>query len=137
MSRSRVLIDTDVLSAIQRSDPQAMSRLAEYISLFGRATWSVITSYEVLRGLRWKRATGQELAFRRICDGHEVLPLTAEIADVAAQLHADCKSRGIAAGDADTLIAATALVYGMSVATGNVRHFREFSSLHLENWLVH
>jgi tRNA(fMet)-specific endonuclease VapC len=137
VSRSRVLIDTDVLSAIQRNDPQAMSRLAEYISLFGRATWSVITSYEVLRGLRWKRAMGKELALKRICEGHEVLALTRDIADVAAQLHADCKTRGIVAGDADTLIAATAIVHGMGVATGNVRHFREFSQLYLENWLVH
>lgn len=82
MSRARVLLDTDVLSAIQRSEPHAMARLAEYVALFGRATWSVITSYEVLRGLHWKRAVGQELEFRRICQNHEVLPLTADIANM-------------------------------------------------------
>lgn len=136
MSRSRVLIDTDVLSAVQRNEPAASARLAEYISLFGRATWSVITTYEVLRGLRWKRATGKELAFRRICERHEILPLTPEIADLAADLHADCRTRGTSIGDADVLIAATALVHGFAVATGNERHFGRIPQLKIENWIA-
>jgi predicted nucleic acid-binding protein len=50
--------------------------------------------------------------------------------------HADCKTRGLAVGDADTLIAATAPVHGIGIATGNVRHFEHFSRLHVENWLM-
>jgi tRNA(fMet)-specific endonuclease VapC len=131
-----MLVDTDVLSAILKRHADASARFSEHIALFGRITWSVITSYEVLRGMRWKRAAGQERVFSEFLSQHEVLPLTADIADVAAHLHADAKTRGITVSDADTLIAATALVHGIGVATGNVRHFCEFSQLHLENWLV-
>jgi tRNA(fMet)-specific endonuclease VapC len=131
-----VLIDTDVMSALLRHDSVATARLAEYVALFGHVTWSVVTSYEVLRGLRWKRAMGREIRFVRLFDEHEVLPITSEIADVAASLHADARTRGVTVGDADTLIAATALVHHLGVATGNVKHFVHFPQLSLENWMA-
>lgn len=133
MSRNRQLLDTDVLSALLRHDRTATVRLAEYVALFGRVTWSVITTYEVLRGLRWKRATGRELRFQRLCGEHEVLPITPEIADLAASLHAGARTRGVTVSDTDTLIAATALVHHLGVATGNVKRFDRFPQLHVEN----
>jgi predicted nucleic acid-binding protein len=48
------------------------------------------------------------------------------------------KARLIAAGtpveDADVLIAATALVCGGRIATGNVRHFSRFENLEVMAW---
>jgi len=136
LSKKCVLVDTDVLSAILKRHAAASARFSEHIALFGRISWSVITSYEILRGLRWRRAMGKEVVFMEFRDQHEVFPLTSRIAEAAADLHADAKTRGIILGDADTLIAATAIVHGFGVATGNVRHFGHFSQLHVENWLV-
>ena len=48
------------------------------------------------------------------------------------------KARLIASGtpveDADVLIAATALVCGGRIATGNVRHFSRFANLEVMAW---
>jgi tRNA(fMet)-specific endonuclease VapC len=39
-------------------------------------------------------------------------------------------------GDADILIAATAIENNAGLVTGNERHFRRIPDLHVENWLV-
>jgi tRNA(fMet)-specific endonuclease VapC len=39
-------------------------------------------------------------------------------------------------GDADILIAASALTQELGVATNNESHFRRIPGLHLENWLT-
>jgi tRNA(fMet)-specific endonuclease VapC len=38
-------------------------------------------------------------------------------------------------GDADILIAASALANGCGVATNNEKHFKRVPGLHIENWL--
>jgi len=38
-------------------------------------------------------------------------------------------------GDADILIAASALANGCGVATNNEKHFKRVTGLHIENWL--
>lgn len=42
---------------------------------------------------------------------------------------------GITLGDADLRIAAIALARGLTVVTGNVRHFQRVPGLPIENWL--
>ena len=44
------------------------------------------------------------------------------------------RSRSI--GDADILIAATAIVHGYGVITNNERHFSRIKGLHIDNWLM-
>ncbi len=43
---------------------------------------------------------------------------------------------GTLIGDADILIAASALVYDLVVVTNNEDHFRRVPGLQMENWLV-
>ena len=52
-----------------------------------------------------------------------ILPVTVEIAELSGRLIADEKKASHTAGVADTLIAATALVHGLQVATLNRNHF--------------
>ena len=52
-----------------------------------------------------------------------ILPVTVEIAELSGRLIADEKKASHTADVADTLIAATALVHGLQVATLNRNHF--------------
>ena len=65
----------------------------------------------------------------------DVLPLTDEVVVRAADIYAALKQRGEPIGDADILIAATALDRGLAVVTNNEDHFRRISGLAVENWL--
>lgn len=44
------------------------------------------------------------------------------------------ESRGLTIGIEDVLIAATALVHGLRVATRNLRHFARIPGLQAESW---
>jgi tRNA(fMet)-specific endonuclease VapC len=56
---SQALVDTDILSAIMRKNPSASQQARSYLEVHRQFTFSVITRYEVLRGLLTKGATNQ------------------------------------------------------------------------------
>lgn len=129
------LLDTDVLSAITRRHPVARPRAQAYQAIHGRFTFSIITRYEVLRGLKARGATTLLATFEQICMANEVLPLTDPIVVRASEIYASLSRSGALIGDADILIAATALEHGLVVATNNVAHFSRIAGLDIENWL--
>ena len=60
---NKAVLDADVLSAIMRQDATALSQAQAYLSSFSQLTISIITRYEILRGLSAKNATSQAAAF--------------------------------------------------------------------------
>lgn len=130
-----VLVDTDILSEILKQRDDNVLRAARvYLDRWQRFTFSVLTRYEILRGLRAKGAVRQELAFDALCRLSQVLPLTDPIVVRAAAIYADLQLRGKLIGDADILIAATALEYGLTLATGNTAHFERIPGLQVISW---
>jgi len=99
-------------------------------------TFSIITRYEILRGLHAKHATAQVTAFDRLCSVSRILSLTDEIVVRAATIYADLHQRGTLIGDADILIGATGIEHGLVVVTNNTNHYNRIAALHLENWLA-
>ena len=130
-----VLLDTDTLSAVMRQNPAATAQAQTYLSVYRQFTLSIITRYEILRGLRTKGATAQLAAFERFCAANQVLPITDEIIVRASEIYADLYREGALIGDADILIAASALVHDLALATNNEGHFRRIAGLRVENWL--
>lgn len=135
MAPAKALLDTSILSAIMKGIPGVMPRTRAYLAEHGAFTFSAITRYEILRGLKAKNAIAQSAAFERLCAASEVLPLTDEVIVKAAEVYADLKKLGALIGDGDILIGATALVRGLHVATDNEDHFRRIPELTVENWL--
>lgn len=135
MAQPKALLDTDTLSAVLRGTPVVASRAREYLGEHGAFALSIITRYEILRGLKAKDATAQVQAFDRFCDTCLILPLTDEIVVRAAEIYAALKRRGQPTGDADILIGASALTHGFGVVTNNEAHFRRIEGLHVDNWL--
>ena len=135
-SLPQALLDTDILSAIMRKNPYATQRARSYLESHRQFTFSVITRYEVLRGLLARGATKQLTAFDQLCSASRVLPLTDPIIVRAAAVYADLHRRGELVSDADILIAATAIKHGLVIVTNNEAHFRRIRDLQVVNWLA-
>jgi tRNA(fMet)-specific endonuclease VapC len=134
MSLSQVILDTDILSALMRKNPVVLAKARTYLAQHGQFTISIITRYEILRGLRAKGATQQAMRFEQFCIGNNILAITDEVIVQASEIYADLYKRGELIGDADILIASTAIVNSFGVATNNEEHFRRIAGLHVENW---
>lgn len=130
-----VLLDTDTLSGIMRKNPVVIPRAQAYLKVYNRFIFSIITRYEILRGLKAKKATSQLVAFERICENSQILALTDDVIMKAASIYADLHQRGMLIGDDDILIAATGLIYDLTIITNNENHFNRIKGLHVENWL--
>lgn len=115
MAQPKALLDTDTLSAILRGTPVVAARAREYLAEHRTFALSIVTRYEILRGLKAKGATTQVQAFDRFCDTCLMLPLTDEIVVRAAEIYATLKRLGQPIGDADILIGASALTHGFGV----------------------
>jgi len=62
------LLDTDTLSEIMKGKNASREKHAgEYLKIHGRFRFSVITRYEILRGLKAKQATRQLAIFEDRC----------------------------------------------------------------------
>ena len=130
-----LVLDTDILSAIMRQNPAVIPKARTYLEEHGQFYLSIITRYEILRGLKTKGATHQATSFEKFCLRNSILPLTEEAVSKAADIYADLSQRGQLIGDADILIAASALVRGFGVVTNNENHFQRIRDLHVENWM--
>ncbi len=135
MMQQKALLDTDIISYLTKRNLKVAAQARKYEAIHGWLTISMMTRYEVLSGLMAKSATGQLLRFEQFCSRHEVLDLTDEIVIRAARIYADLSNRGTLIGDADILIAATALEHGLVLVTNNERHFNRVVGLQVENWL--
>src|SRR3954462_10341031 len=135
MPTSPRLLDTVTLSeVIKGRDLGVLRRAREYLSAHGRFQFSIITRYEILRGLKAKDAFQQILAFDRQCAWSIVLPLNDGIIVQAAEIYGGLKKQGAIIGDADILIAATAIFHDLPLVTGNLDHFRRIPKLRCETW---
>ncbi|MCH8044298.1 MAG: type II toxin-antitoxin system VapC family toxin [Planctomycetes bacterium] len=131
----KTLLDTDVLSGLMRKTPAALNRARSYLTDHEQLTISLVTRFEILRGLKAKRATAQLAAFDSFCTNNEVLPISDRTIVRAADIYADLHFRGQLISDADILIAATALENGLVMATNNLSDFGRIASLRIDNWL--
>ena len=129
------LLDTDTLSAVIKQNPTALSHSRSHLATYGLLTFSLITRYEVLRGLKAKNAIVQIAAFGNLCAVSEILPLTDAIVQRAAGIYGALHQQGQLIGDADILIAATAIENGLTCVTNNENHFKRIPNLTRANWL--
>ena len=83
----------------------------------------------------WHRANTPEAAAKRRSYLDEVLaiipvePFTREMGALAAKIDAEMRKAGLVIATAELLIGITALHYGYSLGTCNVRHFRMIPGL--------
>jgi tRNA(fMet)-specific endonuclease VapC len=131
-----VLLETDVLSEVLKGRNTAVARRAiDYSRLVGPLAFSAVTRFEIIRGLKSLQATAQLTKFAEFCKHAHILLLDDNVFDVAAELWVEGRAKGHPHGDADLLIAATALANGFELATRNRSHFAWIAGLTLVDWL--
>ena len=131
---NEVLFDTDTISFFFRNLPKVVAQADKYLKFHKGFTFSVITNFEIVRGLKIKNAQRQLTKFGLIRLQSREINLTDEIIVRAADIYADLYKRGQLVGDADILIAATALENNLPIITNNERHFERITGLQILNW---
>ncbi|ECI2307739.1 type II toxin-antitoxin system VapC family toxin [Salmonella enterica subsp. enterica serovar Infantis] len=136
------ILDTNVISELRKAgdgkaDSQVMRRLS---SVNSRQLYlSVITLLELERGILRveRRDTIQGQMLRRWLDGNvlpvfadRILPVDVAVVRQCARLHVPDPRP-----ESDTLIAATALVHGMTVVTRNVADFEPTGVAIINPWV--
>lgn len=130
------LLDTDILSELFKGHNLVKNRSAEYIAEHKRLTISHITKYEILKGLKAKKALKQIEAFNIFCMHNTVLPITDDVIVKAADIYASLKEHGEIISDGDILVAAITITNNLVLVTNNTNHFSRIKDLQLDNWKI-
>jgi tRNA(fMet)-specific endonuclease VapC len=133
-SLSKVLLDTDTLSLYFKKYPKVVAEAQNYLRQHQVFSFSIITRFEILRGLKVKSAAAQLKLFNIFCGQNEVIELNDQIIVLASDIYSDLYKSGQLIADADILIAATALENKLAVVTNNEGHFNRISGLQVLNW---
>ncbi len=128
------LVDTDTLSLFFRGHPQVVARFEAYFQEYGAISFSIITYYEIVSGLRHRAAHNQLALFLEFAAQNTVHLFTQSVADVAAEIYADLRKSGQPIDDIDLLIAGTAIANRLILVTNNRKHFDRIVGLEVENW---
>lgn len=128
--------DTDVLSAVLGRDPPLplIRRLA--LVPPGDQFTTAITLGELLYGASKRGSPRLAQRVRELISGAIViLPFDQRAAEAYGPLRAGLETEGRRLDEPDLRIASIALSQGLTVVSGNVRHFGRVPDLAVENWL--
>ena len=128
------LIDTHILSELFKGNNTVKARVSEYVKEHHSLTISQITKYEILKGLKAKKAQKQINAFKTFCNANTIISITDDIIIKASDIYAELRQQGETLSDADILVAAIAIVNNLTLITNNTKHFTRIKSLKLDNW---
>ena len=120
------IADPSILINFFRGVPETRYLTSAYEE--GQIFIPTIVRYELLCGVKEQKHREQRKQFLAEC---QMLDLTPEIADLAGELYSDLRDRGRTIDNEDIIIAATAVVHDLPVATLNVRHFEGINKLRL------
>lgn len=136
---SGFLIDTNVISEVARLKPD--KGVLEFLAGQQSPHVSIITIHELVYGIeRLQTGSQRQRKLQKLIDefldtfAESILPATERIARTAGALRAKAQKDGHTAGLADVLIAATALVHGLTVATRNAGDFEKLGVPTLNPW---
>jgi tRNA(fMet)-specific endonuclease VapC len=133
----RYLADTNILGYFVRHTHVCLQERMRNALKKQTIAISVITRAETRYGLGLldasdKRRYAVDLLLKEI----PALHWTTDAADRYGEVAARLQQTGQAIGVMDTLIAAHALVTGLTLVTHNTRHFERIPGLKLEDWTV-
>jgi tRNA(fMet)-specific endonuclease VapC len=128
------LVDTDILSFYFKGDPSVVHSFSEYLKKFDFINISIITYYEILGGLQYKKAYSQIRDFEEFVANNNIIHLSEESARISSRVYAELRQKGVTIGTSDILISGIVLENELTLITNNQKHYEPISGLKVENW---
>ncbi len=129
------LIDTDII-IYSLNENETVNKNMQIFKNAPKSI-SVITYGELIYGAEKSTNIQSNLAkVHRIGELFPVINITPAIMDTFGSIKADLVKKGIIIDDMDLLIASTALTHNIILVTNNVKHFKRFNELKIENWTL-
>jgi predicted nucleic acid-binding protein len=129
------LLDTNILSAHLRRPSGLAHRFVQHSGRLYTSTVSLSELY-VWVFARPDPAPARAAVEALLAYEVNVIPFDADCAEQFGRVRADLRPKGVNVDNMDLLIAATALVYDLTLVTHNTAHFENFPGLRLEDWLA-
>ena len=127
-----ILLDTNVVIHVLKGNRIVVRRYEEHA---GDIAIPAMVQGELLFGVaKSKNPTRNGELLKRLTESLPVMHTNDAIMQTFAEQKAALSGCGEIVDDSDILIAATALAYGATLATCNVRHFVRFDGLFMEDW---
>ncbi len=128
------LVDTDICSAHLKGNTRVTNRFLQYA---GNLYISVVTLGELFTWALRANASPKRLqGLQAMLNDVGVLEFTSDIARQFGEVRADLFDRGLPTPDMDLVIAATALHYGLTIATHNLADFANVPNLNVVDWMI-
>ena len=129
------LLDTNIVSLAIKNDFYIKQKLEvmkfEEVDIY----ISCITYFEIRRGFLAVDAPKKRERFNQLCQNYPIIFLDdLAILEKAAEIHANLRLKGLPIQTEDVLIAATAMIKGLTVVS-NDSDLTRVEGLSLENWL--
>lgn len=129
------ILDTNIVTAFLKDNPKVVNKVSDYLDEHDKLTISIITYYEILRGLKEIKNKKKLDLFYEMVESTEIIIFTVEVMDKASDIYLELKKKGKLIEDADILVAASAMTNNLVLITDNEKHFHRIERLGVENWL--
>lgn len=129
------ILDTNIVTYLLKKNEKIILKLVDAKNAQKNIFISVITYYEIKRGLLDVNATQKIAKFNKFCQNAIIISIDVNIAEKASEIHANLKQQGRMIQDVDILIAATAIIHDLTVVS-NDSDFTRINDINLENWLI-
>lgn len=130
------LLDTDILSLFFRNHPKVVENCNLYLQEYEQLSFSLITYYEILSGLKHRDAQKQLKNFLAFSKLNQIISLTEESVKISADIYADLRQKGTPVDDIDLLIAGVAIANDLVLISHNQKHFGKIEELELKDWTL-
>ena len=114
---TEAIVDTDILSFYFKGDERVVARFSEYLKEFDQINISIVTYYEIIAGLKFKKAERQRYDFDDFINDNSIINISDESAKISGDIYTDLRQKGITIGTSDILIAGIAIENGLTLIT--------------------
>ena len=132
----KVLLDSNIISYFLRGEPSVVTELEKYQEYFAQITFSILTYYEILSGLKYRDSKKILTFFEELAAESEILEFNQETAEIASEIYCDLRHRGLLVPLIDIFIGATAIQHDLTLVTANIKHFQIMKNLKYVNWIA-